>query len=279
MGLLFRLTWRTIAARPTLAVLAVLLLAMTTAMLYGLIVSASVVKTLRESLISELAVEIELADYSDSTRFVFAETLRQRSDVLSVKSLSARDVLEEAEQELGESLRDVLSDNPFPPILRVQLRNPMPERIELFIDEVAAWPGVLQAVYPRDLWRKFDKWMAALRGRVAVIVGLIALIGWALVGLSLRAILRNRRSAWQLLSMLGIKPRDLEVLQLNIELVLGLFAGAFAVGIIYLGLVAAGWLLLRPIEAPTGWIPGCLAMAILLSVLAGIWAPRPSKES
>jgi len=279
MGLLFRLTWRTIVARPTLAVLAILLLAMTTAMLYGLIVSASVISSLRGSLINELAVEIELADFTDSTRFTLAETLRQRPEVLSVKSLSARDVLEEAEQELGESLRDVLSDNPFPPILRVKLRKPTPEQIELFVDEVTTWPGVLRAVYPRDLWRKFDAWMAALRGRVALIVGAFAVLGWLLVGLSLRAILKNRRSAWQLLTMLGIKPRDLEFVQLKIELVLGLLAGVLAVALIRLGLVTAEWLLLSSIEPPSGWVLGCIGTALLLAVLAGIWAPRPSKDS
>ncbi len=279
MGLLFRLTWRTIVARPTLSVLAILLLAMTTAMLYGLIVSASVISSLRGSLINELAVEIELADFSDSTRFALAETLRQRPDVLSVKSLSARDVLEEAEQELGESLRDVLSNNPFPPILRVKLRNPMPERIEHFVDEVTAWPGVLQAVYPRDLWRKFDAWMAALRGKAALIIGALAVLGWLLVGLSLRAILKNRRSAWQLLTMLGIKPRDLEFVQLKIEIVLGLLAGLLAVTLIHFGLVAAGWLVLTAIEPPAGWVLGCIGTALLLAVLAGIWAPRPSRDT
>lgn len=279
MGLLFRLTWRTISARPTLAVLAILLLAMTTAMLYGLIVSASVISSLRGSLINELAVEIELADYTDSTRFTLAETLRQRPEVLSVKSLSARDVLEEAEQELGESLRDVLSDNPFPPILRVKLRKPTPEQIELFVDEVATWPGVLRAVYPRDLWRKFDAWMAALRGRAALIIGALAVLGWLLVGLSLRAILKNRRSAWKLLTMLGIKPRDLEFVQLMIEIVLGLLAGVLAVGLIHLGLVAAEWLLLSSIEPPSGWVLGCFGTSLLLSVLAGIWTPRPSKDA
>lgn len=279
MGLLFRLTWRTIVARPTLAVLAIMLLAITTALLYGLIVSASVISSLRGSLINELAVEIELADYSDSTRIVFEETLQRRPDVLTVKSLSARDVLQEVEFELGESLRDILTDNPFPPILRVKLRNPSPERIDLFADEVSAWPGVLQAVYPRDLWRKFDAWMEALRGRVAYFVGMLAIIGWGLVGLSLRAILKNRRSAWKLLTMLGIKPRDLEWVQLLMELVLGLLAGALAVCIIHLGIIAAGWLLVSPIEPPTAWVFGCIGTALLLAVLAGVWAPRPSKET
>lgn len=278
MGMLLRLTWRTIAARPTLTVLAVLLLAFSTVVLYGLVMSASIIGTLRGTMLSELAIEIELSDYNDSTRTGYVELLRTRPDVLSVNSLSARDVLDEVEQELGESLREVLSENPFPPILRVKLRNPAPETIEGFVSEVSTWSGVLQVVYPKELWKKFDNWMAALRGRAAYVVAAIALIGWTLVGLTLRAILRGRRQAWQLLLLLGARPRDLEITHLLIEVLIGVVAGLAAATLIYVVLLLGGWLLLFPIVAPQGWMVMCIITALCLSMLAGVWAPRPSRQ-
>lgn len=278
MGLLFRLAWRTLLARPTLALLAVLLLSISTALLFGLYASVNVLSSLRGSLLNELAIEIELSDFSDSTRAAIGTRLEQRSDVLSIQSLSAREVLDEVEEELGESLRDVLTENPFPPIVRVKLKSPSPSAVEQFLGDVRQWSGVLQVVYPRELWQKFETWISALRGRTGYFAGALALAGWVLVGLSLRAILRNRRNAWHLLLLLGLKPRELEIVQLLIELVIGTIAGLIAAALIHLGWTVSQWLLATPLPPPTAYVPGSLAVAICLAVLAGIWAPRAARE-
>lgn len=278
MGLLFRLAWRTLLARPTLALLAILLLSISTALLFGLYASVNVLSSLRGSLLNEIAIEIELSDFSDSTRTEMESLLKQRPDVLSIQSLSAREVLDEVERELGESLREVLTENPFPPIVRVKLKSPSPAAVEQFLGDVSQWPGVLQVVYPHDLWQKFENWIAALRGRTGYFAGALALAGWALVGLSLRAILRNRRPAWHLLLLLGLRPRELEIVQLVMELVIGTVAGLIAAALIHFGWTVSQWLLSTPLPAPTAYVPGSLAVAICLAVLAGIWAPRAARE-
>jgi len=269
MGLVFRLAWQTLVARPTLALLAVLLLALSTALLYGLIVSVNVIVSLRGSLLSDLSVEIELSTQGDSLQNSLVDELEARPDVLSVQSLSPREVLEEVERELGESLTNILTDNPFPPILRVKLREPTLESLDTFLTEISDRPGVLQAVYPRDLWLRLEEWIAALRGRIAFVVGAFSLLGWILVGLSLRAILKNRRTAWQLLILLGIQPRDLELTQLLLEICLGVFAGLIAAVVIQGGLILASWFLLGPIETPTNWILISVTISTGLVILAG----------
>jgi cell division protein FtsX len=279
MGLLFRLSWQTLIARPTLALLAVLLLAISTSLLAGLMISVNTISSLKGSLLNEMSIEIELAEANDSLQTAYAEELRARPDILSVESFSPREVLDEIEQELGESLRDILSENPFPPVLRVKLRAPTRESLDRFVEEISNRPGVVLAVYPRDLWERLDLWIADLRGKTAYMIGALALLGWILVGLSLRAILKNRATAWQLMLRLGIRPRDLEVVQLLIELVLGLFAGLMAVLTLRFGMIFLVWLFQTPIPAPSGWVLLTLGCAIALSILAGLWAPRPAREN
>ena len=109
MGLLFRLSWQTLIARPTLALLAVLLLSLSTSLLAGLIISVQTISSLKGSLLNDLSIEIELSTPNDSLQTALARELRNRPDVLAVTSLAPREVLEEVEQELGESLRDILA--------------------------------------------------------------------------------------------------------------------------------------------------------------------------
>lgn len=279
MRLLLKLTWRSMLARPTLTVLAILLLAVSTALLYGLFVSVKALSAVKSSLIENLAIEIELSNPSDSTRLAMESRLRQRPDVLDVKSLSARDVLDEVELELGESLSDVLTENPFPPILRVKLLAPNPHLSKLFVEEVAAWPGVLRVVYPRDLWAKFDNWIASLKGRIGYLSLLFALFGWVLGGLSLRAILRNRRSAWQLFLLLGLRTRDLLIVQLLLAVTLGLLGGLLAATVLQSAFVIGAWLFAMPLHAPAGSIFGCVALCIVLAISANVWTPRDVFES
>lgn len=278
MGLLFRLSWQTLIARPTLALLAVLLLSLSTSLLAGLIISVQTISSLKGSLLNDLSIEIELSTPNDSLQTALARELRNRPDVLAVTSLAPREVLEEVEQELGESLRDILTENPFPPILRVKLRAPTRESLDQFVTEISAKPGVLQAIYPRDLWERLDDWIAKLRGKTAYIIGALAVFAWILVGLALQAILRNRRTAWQLMLMLGIRPRDLELVQLIIEIVLGLLAGLVSILVLRAGMMFVGWLILTPISAPSGWVLLSLGSAVALAILAGFWAPRPARE-
>lgn len=279
MRLLLKLTWRSMLARPTLTVLAILLLAVSTALLYGLYVSVNALSAVKSSLIDNLAIEIELSNPSDSSRLPMESRLKQRPDVLDVKSLSARDVLDEIELELGESLRDVLTENPFPPILRVKLLTPNPDASKLFVEEVSAWPGVLRVVYPRDLWAKFDNWIASLKGRIGYLAGLFALLGWVFGGLSLRAILRNRRTAWQLFLLLGLKTSDLLIVQLLLAVTLGLLGGLLAAAAVQVAFVIGAWLLAMPLLAPAGSIFGCIALCIGLACFANVWAPRDVFES
>jgi len=278
MSLLLRLALRTLVARPTLALLAVLLLALATSLVYGLYVSVDVLSSLRSSLLNELAIEVELADAGDSTQTSIAARLTQRSDVASIQSLSALDVLNEVEQDMGESLRDVLTENPFPPIIRVRLNSSSQPAIEAFQSEIERWPGVLHVVYPKELWQKFDNWISALRGRTGYVALAFAIGSWVLVGLSLRAMLRNRSGAWRLLLLLGLRPRELEVTQLLIELFLGLLGGLIASGVVFTAWTLAQWLLATPLPMPGAILAGSTVVAVLLAILAGVWAPRPAKE-
>lgn len=279
MSLVLTFTRRTLFARPTLSVLTVLLLAISTSVLYGLYASISILGSVRTSLIKELAIEIELSDPSDSLRSALEDQLRSRSDVLQVQSLSANDVLQEMEQELGESLSDALTGNPFPPILRVKLREPSPLTSETFIREVSDWPGILRIVYPQKLWRKFDLWVESLKGRTGYFAALFALAGWVLSGLALRAIFRNRLANWHLLLLLGFRPRDLDLIVLFVEILLGAVAGLLAAALVQGAFWVAAWLFALPLPLPPGAAIYCVLVAIALSILGGIWAPRPARDA
>lgn len=277
MKLLFALAWRTIAARPTLALLGGLLLALTTSLLCGLLIAVSVISETRGSLLNELAIEIELTDNDPVLRESLTQQLRAHPDILAVQALSPSEVLAEVERELGESLIHALPENPFPPILRVKLREPTPERIAGFITHAQSWAGVRKVVYPRELSGKLDNWIAALRGRVGIVIALAALIGWTLVGLSIRAMLRNRRAAWQLLLLTGIRPMRLLFVQLIIMFALGIMAGLVSIVILNTAIQVGSWLFLSTLATPTVWPIWCLAAATMLGLLAALWAPRLSR--
>lgn len=279
MRLVIRVVWTTLFARPTLSFLTISLLACATTFLYGLYASVEVVDSLRNAFIQELAVEIELSDYSDSTRQVYEHELKLRPDVLTVQTLSAREVLDEVERELGESLRDVLTENPFPPIFRVRLRNPSPDALQSFAEEVSGWPGVLQVIYPRSLWEKFDSLLAALRGKFAVTAGTFALACWVLAGLSLRAIFRFRSPVWQLLLLYGLELRSLFIMRIVLAAFIGLCGGLMSVAVLYFGRRLTEWLLLTQVTLPSNWVLGCILGAILLALTAGVWVPRLARYS
>ena len=257
--------------------LTVLLLAVASALLCGLFASLSVLTTLKGSLFRDLAIEIELATPADSARAALVAELRARPDVLSVESLSANEVLSEMELELGESLRGILTENPFPPIVRVKLRDPRPELIEAFITDAAQRQQVLQVVYPRDLAARLDHWTVTLRGRAGYLAVLFAVAGWMLAGLALRAIIRSRWSSSELLVLLGLRPRDLKLAHLLASVILGLLAGLFAVLFVHSALRLVGWMLLTELPTPAGLFGWSCAVSVGLAVLASLWAPRTSK--
>lgn len=276
--LLASLALRTLVSRPTLTLLALILLTLSATLVATIAGSLHFLGSLRGSLLSDLSVEIELL--SDSTKQDVLARLNALSDVQASSYLAPSEVLAEVERETGETVRDLLQENPFPPLVRVKLRAPTIVQLDRFVTDAKTWPGVLDASYPKGLWERLDQLAASVRGNFGIVAGLIALLAWALVGLSLRAMLRYRQAKWELLLQLGLHPRDFTWIKLILEAVLGLVAGGLA-ALALLGLsILAGWVLLQPIAIPL-WLFGATAGgAVALALLTGVWIPaRAMTES
>jgi cell division protein FtsX len=271
LRLLASFALRALASRPTLTLLALILLTLSATLIASIAGSLYFLSSLRGSLLSDLAVEIELT--SDSTKQDVYQKLSARRDVQSSLYLTPSEVLHEIERETGESVRDLLQENPFPPLIRVKLRAPTLAQLDVFVADVKAWPGVLDASYPKRLWERLDQLAVSLRGKFGMLAGLFALLAWSLVGLTLRAMLRYRQATWELLLQLGLHPRDLSWIKLMMEIALGLLAGVVSALALYGLAILAGWALLQPVEVPYYLLGATVGGAVALAVLAGLWIP------
>lgn len=264
----------TLRLRPTLTILAVALLALGTALLSGLFGTVYLLHGIRQQVMSALTIEIELPPGDDSQRAQIMERAEAWPGVEFVQFVSPEAVLAEMEDEAGEDLLELFGSNPFPPLIRVRFGHTTLPVLDSLTAAARAWPGVIGVSYPRKLWDDLQRIAGRVQGRFALIAGVFVVFLMGIVGLCLRAQVRNRAAAWEFLILSGISPRTLGMSLLVQQLSVGVLAGMGAGLLLWLLTRAYGWLILRPVGLPFWYYVAAGLVALLLAVLAGLLSPR-----
>jgi cell division protein FtsX len=277
LHLAFKLGLGTLRSRPTLTILAVGLLALGTVVLGGLFGAIYLLRGLEGELMSGLSVEIELvAGLSEHDRTEIITHAEQWPGAEFVQYVPAEKLLDEIQHETGEDLRALFGSNPFPPIIRVQFGFADQSVLDSLTEAARQWEGVSTVAYPKKLWGEISRLMDRLTGNLGIAAFVFALIAVGLVGLCLRAQVRNRMESWEFLSLFGMSQATLNLALLSHELIVGITGGILACGILLLSTVGLSWLLLHTISFPIWFYLSICLLSIALSVLAGLFSPRRS---
>jgi len=274
LPLSFSLGFGTLRSRPTLTVLAALLLALGTSILGVLFGAVFLLGSLQAQFATVLTLELELIHDAEATRAAVMSRAEAWPAVESVQYVPPDVTLREIEKETGEDLQKLFGANPFPPMVRVRFGRLSLQTLDSLAASACRWPEVADVAYPRAAWSSVDKLSARLQGGFGTGAAVLTLLILVLVGLCLRAQVRNRADTWELLLLIGSSPRTIRLALFVQQLAVGLLGGLLACGLLTgLGLFLR-WLSLRPVEVPL-WFHFCaLLAAMLFSILAGQLSPR-----
>jgi cell division protein FtsX len=261
-------------SRPTLTILAALLLALGTTLLCVLFGMVFLLQSLRTQFASVLTVELELIQDADSTRSEVMSRAEAWPSVESVQYVPPEVTLREIEKETGEDLQKLFGTNPFPPMIRVRFGNLSLETLDSLAGAARQWPQVADVAYPRATWSSVDKLSARLQGSFGTGAAGIALAILILVGLCLRAQVRNRADTWDFLLLIGSSPRTIRMALFVQQLAVGLLGGLLTCALLTGLALFVRWLSLRPVGVPLWFYVCAVLLAILLSILAGQLSPR-----
>lgn len=274
LPLALKLGWNTLRARPTLSVLAVLLLAIGTAILGALFGLVFLLQSLQAQFTTTLALELELIHDSEDTRAVVMSAAEGWPNVESVQYVSPDVTLRDIEKETGEDLLKLFGTNPFPAMVRVRFGRTNLNVLDSLATEAKGWPDVADVVYPRAAWSNVDKLAARLEGGFGIGTGALALVVLVLVGLCLRAQVRNRAETWDFLLLMGASMGSIRLSLLVQQLAVGLFGGLGACALLGGLMLFVHWLTLRPVGIPFWFYLSVTLAAILLAILAGLLSPK-----
>lgn len=264
----------TLRSRPTLTALAALMLALGTVIIGVLFGLVFILQNLQTQLATALTLELELVRETEATRAAVMSKAEAWPGIESVQYVPPDVTLKEIEKETGEDLLKLFGANPFPAIVRVRFGKVDLKTLDSLATTAKSWPDVANVAYPRTAWLSMDKLAARLQGKFGWGSAGLAVIILILVGLCLRAQIRNRADTWDFLLLMGASPQTIRMSLLVQQLVIGIVGGLIACGMLAGIALFLHWLLLRPIEIPL-WFYVCIVLAaLLLAVLAGLLSPR-----
>ena len=264
----------TLRSRPTLTVLAALLLALGTAILGVLLGIVFLAQSLQSQFATVLTLELELIHDAEATRAAVMSRAETWPAVESVQYVPPDVTLREIERETGEDLQTLFGSNPFPPMVRVRFGRLNLQTLDSLATSARRWPEVADVAYPRAAWSSVDRLSARLQGGFGTGAAALTLVILVLVGLCLRAQVRNRADTWELLLLMGSSARTIRLALFVQQLIVGLLGGLLACGLLTGLSLFLRWLTLRPVEIPLWFYVSTILVAILLSILSGQLSPR-----
>lgn len=272
--LALRLGWSTLRSRPTLTVLAILLLGLGTGLLGGVLATSRSLENLRSGFLSALTLEVELVDESEATRQQVMTLVENWPGVEQVRAVSKAELMSELQQETSEDLERLFGTNPFPSILRVKFSQTELSVLDSLEQTLQGKPGVAAIVFPRELWKSTSNLLARLHGDIGLFAAVIVLLAIGLVGLCLRAQVRNRAGTWELLSFMGMSDHSFGQALLIQELAIGTAGGLLACLLVASLSSLYSWLFLRDISFESWIFVTIFLTAIALALIAGLLTPR-----
>jgi cell division transport system permease protein len=264
----------TLRSRPTLTVLAALLLAFGTSILGVIFGAVFLLGSLQAQIATVLTLELELIHDAEATRAAVMSRAEAWPGIESVQYVPPDVTLREIEKETGEDLQKLFGANPFPPMVRVRFGRLNLQTLDSLATSARRWPEVADVAYPRAAWSGVDRLSARLQGGFGKGAAAFTLVILVLVGLCLRAQVRNRADTWDLLLLMGSSPRTIRLALFVQQLAVGVLGGVLACGLLTGLSLFLRWLTLRPVEIPLWFYASTTLAALLLSILAGQLSPR-----
>lgn len=235
-----RLTARPVATAFTLAVLSV---AMTLPLLFGLLLSNA--GSLSGSVGNARAISVFLKpDVDVAAAQELAKKLRERDDVAGVELKTPEQGLEEFRRRSGFSdALDVLHDNPLPTVLIVDLRNSKNDRevTPVLIEALRGNPRVDLVQYDARWRERLNAILDVARRGAAILAILLALATLLIVGNTVRLDIQGRSEEIAVMQLLGASDGFVRRPFLYTGLWYGLLAGLLSllmIGVVEWGLAA-----------------------------------------
>jgi cell division protein FtsX len=273
LRLAFQLGWGTLRSRPTLTLLAVLLLAFGTAIVGAFGGTAYLLRSFQGQFLTALSVELELAADNETSRASVIQRAEAWPSAEFVQYISPDQTLQEVEHETGENLGKLFGANPFPALVRVRFGKISLRGLDSLTALARQWPEVSDVVYPRRLWADFDRLVSRLTGDIGLAALGATVLMLLLVGLCLRAQVRNRAATWEFLQLSGMSLGMIRLALLWQETLAGVMGGLGAAVLLYALTRFYSWLLLCPVAFPPAFYLLLIIASILLAFLAGLLSP------
>jgi len=272
--LAYKLGWGTLRSRMALTVLAILLLSLGAAITSGLWGTVFLLHGLQRDFLSALSVELELSTDSDAARAAVTARAEAWPSAEFVQFIPPEQTLHDVQKETGEDLLSLFGGNPFPAMVRVRFGHTNLATVDSLTTAAKRWPEVAQVVYPRGLWSDVDHFIQRFQGGLGMAAAALVLVVLVLVGLCLRAQIRNRAATWEFLHLTGASSSTLRMSVFVQGALTGLLAGLFASALLY-GLTASyGWLFIREVALPLSFYGMAWLSAIVLGIAAGVFSVR-----
>jgi cell division protein FtsX len=254
--------------------LAVLLLALGTAIMGGLLGTVYLLRSLQTEFVSALSVELELISDSEDARTRVMSRAEKWPTAEFVQYVPPEVTLREIQRETPEDLTALFGTNPFPAIVRVRFGGINLKVLDSLTADARRWPDVAEVSYPRRLWDDLENLASRFQGGLGVVAAALTILVVGLVGLCLRAQVRNRSGQWEFLLLSGIHPWMVSLSLLIQQILVGILGGFAACGVLY-GLTAGySWLFFRTIVLPVWFYAGMVLLASVLAIIAGLLSPR-----
>jgi cell division protein FtsX len=274
LQLALRVGWGTLRSRPTLTLLAISLLSLSTAVIAGIAGTAFLLERMQSEFLRALTVEIELVDEAKETQDRVMMAVESWPGTEFVQYVGPDVTLAEMQKETGDDLLALFGYNPFPPIVRVRFGAATLDVLDSLTHAAQTWPGVRGVFYPRRLWSDLGRIVQRMRSEFGPLLGLLSIVALGLVGLCLRAQVRYRAATWDFLQLIGLSDRTFGMVLLVQELAVGICAGAAAMVLMSLLSWFYSWLFLRTVEFPLWYYFLVMLTAISLALVAGLFSPR-----
>ncbi len=155
--------------------------------------------------------------------------------IANAEYFSKEEAAEFFKKEFGEDIGNVLDFNPFPPSFKITLKEQFrtAEKVEAITTKLKAIKGVDDVVYRKDMLEFFDNRTKGLNSLAFALGIFLAFSAVVLVSNSIRLTIVARKNAIQVMKLVGATRWFIRAPFLLEGVLLGLFGGFFASGLLF----------------------------------------------
>ncbi len=217
---------------------------------------------------------IQLEVFIDPT--LSAEGLQRLQDkvlatpgVADLTYISPEQALAEFQKELGQDLQPVLEKNPLPPRLQVLLQTGYTrlEQVEQIARHIEQFPEVDDVIYQKQVIRLLNRYFVVGMTIAAIVGGLVFFISTVLIFNTIRLTIHSRRTAIEIMRLVGATGAFIKTPFIIEGLVQGLLGSLLAGGLIWLLTDAVRQYLFPSLVLPISYLAFLLVVGSMLGLL------------